>query len=885
MCSFVLHRFYYWAPYLQMKWKSITHDGSTVDGLEYVTVSLRLMNTEGEGEQELGPDHKVPVQQLSLGAVLTDGKTAEEEVAAIEARMLERFSGHLDGWRKKCEEMYPDHDHPHIPESQGLAWHRLADGGSVMQDACNQAQAMSNLIEDKVTESFIKSIGQEKWDTMSEEEQAESVRFHRVFCHNHLRCTCIRHALEKEQEYLDAKLKESAQEFSADSRVSTKIENVFRAATKEFLFKGKELYAKGHGMDFLTYCLHEFPDAIIFTLERADLGTRQDSSTEGAVALLMNRKYYMKFLHDQIESNPKENILQSYLFVVLGSVEGMAAIRARAILHEKVISPLRFFANSHDLDFCPVDMGPVLDTLYNFLVKVKDDGSKLMDMNLDIFETMELTEEQREHYSNFKRAHMDHKSKSIDGKTKVYTQHLVMGMVFEPEDVDMQNTDDDCKNVLQVLAEGFLHGMKHTPMVDLLSSTEGKYSAKNVKEQDRADMKGTLSTSNPAERFYGCFKYNSKNFPKLLPSSGIAQAMESINKHLSRPQQDGESSTTTHYDLLTSEEQNSLIEYSRVQAGEACKVDKADFRSYIKSNHKRQREAEQLALRRTIKHTADANRYFEKLRWKTETQVDKEIKKYTSASSKLQALKEQVNIRVKGFGWTEFKIPFSKKGDPSVGTVEDLTEGLKYIIRDEQKRVIPTEAATPSSKLSKLGVLGTLSADARNLRSQGWTAQQLREGLEVFQEDLERKKEAREQRGRDVHAMMQPVECPKMGEALVGLAIEVLSRLEEMDEGEDGEEVMKFYNQWLPATVVKVSDGVNDKKQDKAGNQRRVQTGWYLLKFDHGEMIWVGLKEEKFNCAALDSWRLDLDVAQERVPDPTVGDDGSESDSEEGVSE
>ena len=49
-------------------------------------------------------------------------------------------------------------------------------------------------------------------------------------------------------------------------------------------------------------------------------------------------------------------------------------------------------------------------------------------------------------------------------------------------------------------------------------------------------MKGTLSSSDPAERFHGCFKHNSKNFPKLLPSSGIAQAMESINKHLSRPQ-------------------------------------------------------------------------------------------------------------------------------------------------------------------------------------------------------------------------------------------------------------------------------------------------------------------------------------------------------------
>ena len=50
------------------------------------------------------------------------------------------------------------------------------------------------------------------------------------------------------------------------------------------------LYAKGHGVQFLSWCMERCPSVVVFVLERADLGTRQDSSTEGAVALYMNRK-------------------------------------------------------------------------------------------------------------------------------------------------------------------------------------------------------------------------------------------------------------------------------------------------------------------------------------------------------------------------------------------------------------------------------------------------------------------------------------------------------------------------------------------------------------------------------------------------------------------
>ncbi len=62
----------------------------------------------------------------------------------------------------------------------------------------------------------------------------------------------------------------------------------------------------------------------------------------------------MHYLQTVINTAAIDNILEQYLFTVLGSVEGMAAVRARAILHIKVIEPLRFFANDSELGLSPV---------------------------------------------------------------------------------------------------------------------------------------------------------------------------------------------------------------------------------------------------------------------------------------------------------------------------------------------------------------------------------------------------------------------------------------------------------------------------------------------------------------------------------------------------
>ncbi len=95
-------------------------------------------------------------------------------------------------------------------------------------------------------------------------------------------------------------------------------------------------------------------------------------------------------------------------------------------------------------------MGPILDALLDFLVKVKDNGTLLMDINLDIFDSA-LTPEQREPYDAWKLHRLNKKGYSMNGKQKVNTHYLVMGALFEPSDADTISTNNDTINLLEVI--------------------------------------------------------------------------------------------------------------------------------------------------------------------------------------------------------------------------------------------------------------------------------------------------------------------------------------------------------------------------------------------------------------------------------------------------
>ena len=71
--------------------------------------------------------------------------------------------------------------------------------------------------------------------------------------------------------------------------------------------------------------------------------------------------------------------------------------------------------------------------------------------------------------------------------------------------------------------------------------------------------------------------------------------------------------------------------------------------------------------------------------WKGDPRVvAKELGKLKSEAAKYHAIKENIMIRVKGYGWEWCKHPWSKNGHKY--TVAELASHLRYIIKEEKKQ-------------------------------------------------------------------------------------------------------------------------------------------------------------------------------------------------------
>jgi hypothetical protein len=257
------------------------------------------------------------------------------------------------------------------------------------------------------------------------------------------------------------------------------------------------------------------------------------------------------------------------------------------------------------------------------------------------------------------------------------------------------------------------------------------------------------------------------------------------------------------------------------------------------------------------------------------------LSKLTSVTAQLDWVKDQFKIRTNGFGWVEFKMPFSKKGDASIGTVDNLTAELKRVIEDEKGRVPPEEPPVEAARCRRLPVLGTMTEQRKAFDGECLSREDMRSSYKAACAAKAVGAGARARKKRDPHALKQPELSPEVDGALVGKHIEVLTEIEEPQvdkEGkevvdDEGNEVMVYSKQWLPAEVAKISKG-GDKKKNKTGTMIKVQVGWVLLDYDDGVSLWTRLRQGQFNCTALGSWRLDLDAtADEGAGEEAAGEE------------
>lgn len=230
-------------------------------------------------------------------------------------------------------------------------------------------------------------------------------------------------------------------------------------------------------------------------------------------------------------------------------------------------------------------------------------------------------------------------------------------------------------------------------------------------------------------------------------------------------------------------------------------------------------------------------------------------------------MRDQIEMRVIGLGWTQFETRWSSSNDETVGTVEYLSALLNDILAHEATerhlKNLPTEAAPPPLGVRKLKELGTVSIDAEEL------AGRVRDALpplpcspaarsgssdpspppQSLFDTSELKEKAEAERRRRVAAGISddvedemPLNAPAFA-ALLHKKIEVCWPYMDKNSG-------KRVLIWSAGKVTKVADGEMDKRSQKA---RQILPA--------GAVYWEWDAEDEFEEQAGGQW-LVLDPKQ-----------------------
>ena len=250
--------------------------------------------------------------------------------------------------------------------------------------------------------------------------------------------------------------------------------------------------------------------------------------------------------------------------------------------------------------------------------------------------------------------------------------------------------------------------------------------------------------------------------------------------------------------------------------------------------------------------------YFSPACWKDDHRyVTRELRKLTSESAKYHALKENIMIRVKGFGWEWCRHQWSKDGRKY--TVEELANYLRRIIKEEKNHEIPIEPVPNVPQRVNLPILGTQTECAKELDRKYMTDD------DKFKRSARKIQKRRETKGEgSIYASMQPFARPALCD-LVNERIDYLSAFQIAGQREPE-------LRWCQGGVIAVLDRKKptvrvlwDEMPDCTGWETSQETDVILL-------------PTKWNKNKEGAWRMDLPVDIEDTYDDGGEDEINKSD-------
>lgn len=328
-----------------------------------------------------------------------------------------------------------------------------------------------------------------------------------------------------------------------------------------------------------------------------------------------------------------------------------------------------------------------------------------------------------------------------------------------------------------------------------------------------------------------------------------------------------------YFHSIPHKEAIALVEMARVTRIDMRKMDAADtaeHTAYVKAKRKSEMEEE---LEAVIKQAALAVTFFN--RWKehgvrTVSAMNAKLRSDFNQPDarkreqlKLNWLREQIQMRVVGLSWTEYKTPWTSGSDEEVGSVDQLRIHLIEIIETEREREsegeLPDSVCLPVMQRKVFKPLGTLTVQAQSLSSPF---------VELTEEQILTRVEAERTR---LHAAgeiddiedAQPRDddVPTLDSSLVGWKIDVRWRYWIYNEET---QKRKSYYIWCTGEVEQVANGTTDKRTPRCTSlldKGAVRIKWPEdVDFEEKESaIWSVLKPEDFNKQRHLGWRLSAD--------------------------
>ena len=365
-------------------------------------------------------------------------------------------------------------------------------------------------------------------------------------------------------------------------------------------------------------------------------------------------------------------------------------------------------------------------------------------------------------------------------------------------------------------------------LANKLTSQEGVYCWSKAQDVHYDTVGLDATNDRLAESVFGVYDYVLKRNPNISMEAASAVAMALRSKSF------GEGG---YFYALPPHEQEALVEVARCSVREIRKLDHADHADHDAYVTAKRKSNSQLELDALVKQYALALSFFKKWRSRGVASVDAmdmklgelaaaetDVRKRTQAQ--LDYLRLQIEMRVVGLGFTEFKTPWSSSKDEKIGTVPELTALLRDIlIEEEERRVcheLPEVAVIPVMKRKTFKALGDPTVQAGEL---GATIKEFT--VEELLTLAEQKRAEMEEAGElDVVADEQPEDPPPLDASIIGTELEICWRYwraPRADEIAKGEKRKKIgVPMWCTGEVVLVADGVATTERPESARCKKL---------------------------------------------------------------